>query len=345
MVRVLSSAKGSRILYDLVRLISSSAVRSARFRGTAGARAPALKEIGRFTPLKKEIEGPYQPGQLFLHKVFAYRGVIICSFSCRVHEKSKTQQKGESTAESNVSCFYQVLIHRGDWRHMRISTDLTSYLGETNTRGERSLTVIHGMDCVGHEEILPYTSCETKPIEHELFERIFEVRAETSDESNIEFSIRKELMPHYLANQRSWLSPQEVYREITDGVQVSVTTFYLGTNTLAGQQRHCWRYAVRLENLEKSTVIVRERSLKVFSLNNLQQVNASGVVGMNPRLSPQEPAFQFSSTINLPQPKGAHMWGKFKVEREDGSFFDVAIPTVVLESHSERDFEENASRF
>lgn len=33
------------------------------------------------------------------------------------------------------------------------------------------------------------------------------------------------------------------------------------------------------------------------------------------------------------------------MEREDGSFFDVAIPPLVLECHPEGDFQENANRF
>ncbi|VDD96309.1 unnamed protein product [Enterobius vermicularis] len=308
MVIYLSPLRSLVLLQDFSRLLGTSAVKTTRFRPSAGGRSPVLKELGRLTPIRKEIDGPYQPGQLFVHKVFAYRGVVICSFSCRVHEKLKAPQKSESTFDSTVSCFYQVLIHRRDWRHMRMPTDLTTYLGECNSRGERPLAVIHGMDCVAHEEIIPYASCETKPVDHELFERIFEVRSGSTEESNLEVCVKKELLPHYLATQRSWLLPQEVYKETTNGVQVLVITFYLGANMINGQQRHCWRYSIRVENLERTTIIVRERLLKIFSLNNLQQLNASGVVGMNPRLTSQEPAFQFSSTINLPQPKGAHMW-------------------------------------
>uniref|UniRef100_A0A0M3ILZ8 ApaG domain-containing protein n=1 Tax=Ascaris lumbricoides TaxID=6252 RepID=A0A0M3ILZ8_ASCLU len=341
------------------------------FRFRSGSGGSPLKEIGRLVPQKKASDGPYAPGQascflvassnkrtvlsqllgsllLFLHKVFAYRGIIICSFKCRVHEKPRTTSKGDVIVKAEVVPYYQVLVHRGDWRYMRFPVDITSYLGEAGARGEKLLTVINGMDCVGHDEIIPFTSCDTKPIDHDLFDRVFEVVPETSDEkafyrsskrakfSDVQFAIRKELIPNYLASQRSWLSPQEIYRETTDGIQVTVTTFYLGANVIAGQQKHCWRYVIRLENLDNCTVTLRERAMKVFSLNNMQQVSGHGVIGTNPRLSPQEPAFQFSSTVDLPQPKGAHMWGKFKMERENGSCFDVTIPTIVLESHAER---------
>ncbi|KIH48273.1 hypothetical protein ANCDUO_21659 [Ancylostoma duodenale] len=55
-----------------------------------------------------------------------------------------------------------------------------------------------------------------------------------------------------------------------------------------------------------------------------------------PELNVQNPAFQFSSTVELAHSKGGHMWGRFRMERENGSTFDVAIPTVVLESFDER---------
>uniref|UniRef100_A0A0N5AY03 ApaG domain-containing protein n=1 Tax=Syphacia muris TaxID=451379 RepID=A0A0N5AY03_9BILA len=325
---------------DFLRTVGTSAIRNAKLR------ASVIKEIGKFTLPRNKVDGPYPAGQLFIHKVFAYRGIIFCSFNCRIHEKSKVLQKNDSPASESVdTCFYQVLIHRGDWRHMRMPTDLNAYLGQPNSRGERSLTVVHGMDCVQHEEVLPYTSCNVKPIDHELFDRIFELRAGTLDESNLEFGIRKELTQSYLINQKSWLVPQEAYKETTNGIEVLVITFYLGANNINGQLRHCWRYSIRLENLEKTMVTIRERLLKVFSLNNLQLLNAAGVVGMSPNLTPEEPAIQFSSTINLPQPKGAHMWGKFKLEREDGTVFDVSIPPVVLENTPENDCKENANHF
>ncbi|KHN81940.1 Polymerase delta-interacting protein 2 [Toxocara canis] len=393
MTGVLSSVRAVNV-WSAIRFFGSSTKRQARFRSNStGGGGASLKEIGRLIPPKKLTDGPYAPGQLFLHKVFAYRGIVICSFKCKVHEKPRATPKGDVVAKAELVPYYQVLVHRGDWRFMRFPVDITSYLGEAGVRGEKLLTVINGMDCVPHDELIPFTACDTKPIDHDLFDRIFEVVPEISDEKEVQLAIRKELMPNYLASQRSWLSPQEVYRETTDGIQVTVTTFYLGANVIAGQQKHCvqvqlairkelmpnylasqrswlspqevyrettdgiqvtvttfylganviagqqkhcWRYVIRLENLENTTVILRERAMKVFSLNNMQQVSGHGVIGSNPRLSPQEPAFQFSSTVDLPQPKGAHMWGKFKMERENGSCFDVTIPTIVLESHAER---------
>ncbi|VDK50050.1 unnamed protein product [Anisakis simplex] len=180
MTSVLSSARTTFNIYSTVRLFGSSARRQARFRGSgttanAGNNGASLKEIGRLLPLKKLSEGPYDAGQLFLHKVFAYRGIVICSFKCPLHEKPKTSPKGDVISKTDVLPYYQVLIHRGDWRSMRFPVDITTYLGEASVRGEKLLTVINGMDCVAHDEIIPFSSNETKPIDHDLFDRIFEV--------------------------------------------------------------------------------------------------------------------------------------------------------------------------
>jgi polymerase delta-interacting protein 2 len=89
---------------------------------------------------------------------------------------------------------------------------------------------------------------------------------------------------------------------------------------------------IRIQNHDSESVVLRERHIKIFSLNNLTQVTAQGVLGEFPTLSPENPAYQFSSTIDLPQRKGGHMWGKLTIQRGDASTFDVDIPTVVLEA-------------
>lgn len=57
-----------------------------RNRGSTTNTAELIK-VGRICDSKKD--GLYQPGQLFLHRVFAYRGVVVCSFNVKVHNKPK----------------------------------------------------------------------------------------------------------------------------------------------------------------------------------------------------------------------------------------------------------------
>jgi polymerase delta-interacting protein 2 len=62
----------------------------------------------------------------------------------------------------------------------------------------------------------------------------------------------------------------------------------------------------------------------------LETVRGKGVVGQEPRLSKQYPAFQYSSHISLSAPSG-HMWGTFKMEKDDGTCIEVRIPPFNLE--------------
>lgn len=56
-------------------------------------------------------------------------------------------------------------------------------------------------------------------------------------------------------------------------------------------------------------------------------------MGQEPILNSRLPAFQYSSHVSLQAPSG-HMWGTFRMEREDGLVFDVRIPPFSLESKS-----------
>uniref|UniRef100_A0AC34Q1M9 ApaG domain-containing protein n=1 Tax=Panagrolaimus sp. JU765 TaxID=591449 RepID=A0AC34Q1M9_9BILA len=313
------------------RSFSSTRVHFVRFRGTS-ASTPEFAEIGKICASKKE--GLYQPGQLFLHRVFAYRGVIVCSFNVKVQGNPKIN---EAIGTSEILPYYQVLVNRDDWDYMNFRPDMTSYFVDSSVnREEKILNVIHGMDCVPHNEILPFTTVNKNPINHDLFPRLFEFSSEPSIEADVNFNIRRDLVPHFgLTNQRSWLAPQAVYKESTENIQVTVIPYFLGMTFSGGQQKYNWRYVVRLESLDRKPVVIRERLIKIFSMNNLQQVAGHGVDGANPRLTAENPAFQFSSVVDLLQPKGGHMWGRFTMERQDGSTFEISIPTIALECHNE----------
>ncbi|VDO45367.1 unnamed protein product [Haemonchus placei] len=295
----------------------------SNYRFRSSNPASSNKEIGRFVaPITSDAL--YDPGQLFIHKAFAYKGVVVCAFKCRFQEKKS------STSDRR---YYQVLIDRGDWSHMGFPVDLTSYLMDGTSRGEKLLTLINGMDCVSHSDILPFNAFDREPLDHDLFHRIFDSRYSGKE---VKITMKTNLFENYMASQRSWLAPRDVYREVTENIEVTVTTFYLGSTMSAGQLRHVWRYVIRLENHSpQNSVILRERFLKVYSLNNMNQAHGHGVIGKQPELNAQTPAFQFSSTVELAHSKGGHMWGRFKMERPNGSTFDVAIPTVVLESFDE----------
>lgn len=70
---------------------------------------------------------------------------------------------------------------------------MTAYLSvDEKGQRERSLSWIRGMECVLHEDVVPFTSDDPKPIDHDLFDRLFEKMGER-DDSGIDFKLKQDL--------------------------------------------------------------------------------------------------------------------------------------------------------
>jgi hypothetical protein len=54
-------------------------------------------------------------------------------------------------------------------KFQRAQTEAVTFLG--NQESSRSLYAIPGLDYVAHEDILPYTTTEKQPLQHELFDK------------------------------------------------------------------------------------------------------------------------------------------------------------------------------
>lgn len=261
--------------------------------------------------------------------------------------------------------YYQVLIDTRDCPFVsnRTQTEVVTFLGHPDS--SKDVHPIKGLDYVAHEDMLPYTSHEERPIHHELYSRLFKCQnpsnspSSSSAAASIRTSITAQRQSKKLSSsptnsstpttpttnkffptesleswrdQHPWLELSRVYRETTENVRVTVIPFYLGHTLINNTSFHWWRYCVRLENFSDVSVQLRERHWKLFSQKNmLQTIKGRGVVGVEPVLSKSEPAYQYSSHINL-QDKSGHMWGTFKMQREDGHTFECRIPPFSLES-------------
>ena len=53
-----------------------------------------LAEVGKLEPLK--VEGNYDTGQMFLHRLFGYRGVILFPWSAKVYDRDVSSKKESS---------------------------------------------------------------------------------------------------------------------------------------------------------------------------------------------------------------------------------------------------------
>nr|CAH0104553.1 unnamed protein product [Daphnia galeata] len=301
----------------------------------------SLVEVGKLEIPK--IQGKYDAGQLFLHRVFGYRGVILFPWSARVYDRdilaSKKTTKTPDT-DTNTSnqvgrevkgrnhTYYQVLIDSRDCPHIRAQTEAVTFLGQQEN--SKSLYAIPGLDYSAHEDILPYRTTEPQPLCHELFDKFLM----PDPDKDPPFEARETLRAWQERNH-PWLELSDVHKETTENIRVTVTPFYMGCRESQNSTVFWWRYCIRLENLGELSVQLRERHWRIFSLSGtLETVRGRGVIGQEPLLSPQQPAFQYSSHISLQAPSG-HMWGTFRMEREDGHTFDCRIPPFSLESKNE----------
>ncbi|KDR15989.1 polymerase delta-interacting protein 2 isoform X1 [Zootermopsis nevadensis] len=295
-----------------------------------------LAEVGRLETPK--VQGKYDTGQLFLHRVFGYRGVVLFPWLARVYDRD-VPNKRDSHDDANFShvgkevkgqthTFYQVLIDSRDCPYIRAQTEAVTFLG--NQDSSRSLYAIPGLDYVAHEDILPYTTTEKQPLQHELFDKFLMYYPDKDPPFGAQETLRA-----WQKKNHPWLELSDVHKETTENVRITVIPFYMGCRESQATSVFWWRYCIRLENLGDLTVQLRERHWRIFSLSGtLETVRGRGVVGQEPVLSSSLPAFQYSSHVSLQAPSG-HMWGTFRMEREDGYTFDCRIPPFSLESKSE----------
>jgi len=306
-----------------------------------------LTEVGRLDAPK--LERNYDTGQLFLHKVFGYRGVILFPWLARVYDRDLPNKKDLRPLETDTPPFsspvggpakeikgrthtyYQVLIDGRDCPYIthRAQTESVTFLGN-HSENTRNLYAIPGLDYVAHEDILPYSTMETNPLQHELFDKFLQY----TEGAEPPF-VAQDTLRAWQEKNHPWLELSDVHKETTENIRVTVIPFYMGYRENQQNNVYWWRYCIRLENLGEATVQLRERNWRIFSLSGtLETVRGRGVVGQEPILSRDQPAFQYSSHVSLQAPSG-HMWGTFRMEREDGYAFDCRIPPFSLESKQE----------
>lgn len=291
-----------------------------------------LAEVGKLETPK--LGGKYDTGQLILHRVFGYRGVVLFPWLARVYDRDMPHHReGDEEPAPGVGkevrgrthTFYQVLIDQRDCPFIRAQTEAVTFLG--NQESSRSLYAIPGLDYVAHEDIIPYTSAEKTPLQHELFDKFLG----HSPDKDPPF-VAQETLRAWQNKNHPWLELSDVHKETTENIRVTVIPFYMGCRESQTNSVYWWRYCIRLENLGTLGVQLRERHWRIFSLSGtLETVRGRGVVGQEPVLNRTLPAFQYSSHVSLQAPSG-HMWGTFRMEREDGYTFDCRIPPFSLES-------------
>ena len=117
---------------------------------------------------------------------------------------------------------------------------------------------------------------------------------------------------------------------ITEGVEVSVESFYLSDHSAPEDDRYVYAYRIRLQNRSPRTVQLLRRHWIITDGNGeVNEVKGEGVVGEQPVLEPGG-EYEYTSGSHLKSPIGT-MHGTYQMVTKSGELFDVAIPCFSLE--------------
>jgi ApaG protein len=114
---------------------------------------------------------------------------------------------------------------------------------------------------------------------------------------------------------------------ITEGVQVSVETFYQEDYSNPLQGEYMFAYRVEIENYNSFPVQLHRRHWFIFDSNaTRREVEGDGVVGVQPVILPGE-TYRYVSGCNLKTEIG-RMVGTYQMENlNTREFFTVQIPS------------------
>jgi len=118
--------------------------------------------------------------------------------------------------------------------------------------------------------------------------------------------------------------------KISEGVEVSVETFYQQDYSNPMQSEYMFAYRISIENHNSFPVKLHRRHWHIFDSNgSYREVEGEGVVGVQPVLSPGE-KYQYVSGCNLKTEMGK-MHGTYQMENLNSKqLFDVNIPAFEM---------------
>ena len=117
---------------------------------------------------------------------------------------------------------------------------------------------------------------------------------------------------------------------ISEGVQVSVDTFYQPDYSNPLQSEFMFAYRITLENHNSFPIKLHRRNWQIFDSNGThREVEGEGVVGVQPVLKPGE-SYQYVSGCNLRTEMGK-MKGTYQMENLNNKrMFEVDIPAFEM---------------
>ena len=118
--------------------------------------------------------------------------------------------------------------------------------------------------------------------------------------------------------------------KITEGVKISVETFYQPDYSNPVNNEFMFAYRITIENSNSYPVKLLRRHWHIYdSDGSLREVEGEGVVGIQPQINPGE-SYQYVSGCNLRTEMGK-MYGTYLMENiNNKKTFDVSIPSFEM---------------
>ncbi|CAH8830695.1 unnamed protein product [Trichobilharzia szidati] len=222
---------------------------------TSSLRAPQLlckrNLLSHSRPTNLELIGhlqdaseSYVPGQMFLHKHFGYRGIILQCWKGRLFDRNlqfieAVEQKFpefKKKDESKVNV-YQVLTDQRDIEICNCALKPGITFLPDDKRAFNAIYIVSEMDYVFHDDIIPYVPQDALPIRNEYMSE-FLISAPDRDPP---FMPTDHLRRWIEARKRS-LEVTSVHREVTENIRITVLPFYMGRRITGNNKENDIRY-------------------------------------------------------------------------------------------------------
>lgn len=79
------------------------------------------------------------------------------------------------------------------------------------------------MDYVAHDDIMPYSSTDKHPLQHELFDKFLSYSADADPPF-----VSQDTLKAWQEKNHPWLDMSDVHKETTENVRITVIPFYMG---------------------------------------------------------------------------------------------------------------------
>ncbi len=122
------------------------------------------------------------------------------------------------------------------------------------------------------------------------------------------------------------------YTATTQGVKVSVRSFFLADKSNPDESEFFWAYRIRIENQGDEPVQVLKRTWHITDAQGrTQSVHGDGVIGETPVIDPGK-TFEYTSGTPLTTPSGFMRGMYHAVVVPTGEKLDLTIPAFSLDS-------------